>query len=31
MKRLAGLEVKLLEMKRVLGHLGFFVAGLRRS
>jgi phenylalanyl-tRNA synthetase beta chain len=26
-KRLAGLDVSLTEMKRVLGHLGFFVAG----
>ncbi len=26
-KRLSGLDVPLLEMKRVLGHLGFFVAG----
>jgi len=27
MKRLAGLDVKLPDMRRVLGHLGFFVAG----
>jgi phenylalanyl-tRNA synthetase beta chain len=26
-KRLSGLDVPLVEMKRVLGHLGFFVAG----
>ncbi|ARP99208.1 phenylalanine--tRNA ligase subunit beta [Pseudorhodoplanes sinuspersici] len=26
-KRLAGLDVSLTEMKRILGHLGFFVAG----
>ena len=26
-KRLAGLDVPLAEMKRILGHLGFFVAG----
>ncbi len=26
-KRLAGLDVPLVEMKRILGHLGFFVAG----
>jgi phenylalanyl-tRNA synthetase beta chain len=26
-KRLAGLEVNFIEVKRVLGHLGFFVAG----
>ncbi len=26
-KRLAGLDVPLTEMKRILGHLGFFVAG----
>ncbi|HLN08026.1 MAG TPA: phenylalanine--tRNA ligase subunit beta [Xanthobacteraceae bacterium] len=27
LKRLAGIEVPLAEMRRVLGHLGFFVAG----
>jgi len=27
LKRLAGIEVPLVEMRRVLGHLGFFVAG----
>ena len=30
-KRLAGLEVPLVEIKRVLGHLGFFAAGQGRS
>ena len=30
-KRLAGIEVPLVEMKRILGHLGFMVAGSRRS
>lgn len=30
-KRLAGLDVSLTEMKRILGHLGFFVAGSGKS